>query len=143
VRQGGIIFAGPAAIAVMIFYYFIPFLIVAGAPDSFAELRPYVITASVLLIAFGSSIMASAAIRSSHIQADFASVFNPCGTRLDFVKGRRFKSAPATMNATCPKAVVFACLQYLLLSARRYQTSPLRLPTRAFLSTNVLRCSRL
>jgi hypothetical protein len=52
-RHGSVIFAGPAAIAVMIFYYFIPFLIVAGAPDSLAELRPFVITASVLLIAFG------------------------------------------------------------------------------------------
>lgn len=52
-RHGSIIFAGPAAITVMIFYYFIPFLIVAGAPDSFAKLRPFVITASVLLIAFG------------------------------------------------------------------------------------------
>jgi hypothetical protein len=37
----------------MIFYYFIPLLIVAGVPDSLAELRPFVITASVLLIAFG------------------------------------------------------------------------------------------
>ncbi len=52
-RQGRIIFAGPAAIAVMIFYYFIPFLIVAGAPDSFAKLRPFVISGLVLLIAFG------------------------------------------------------------------------------------------
>jgi hypothetical protein len=52
-RHGSIIFAGPIAIAVMIFYYFIPFLIVGGAPDSFAKLRPFVLTASVLLIAFG------------------------------------------------------------------------------------------
>ena len=53
-RHGSIIFTGPTAIAVMIFYYLIPFLIVAGAPDSFAKLRPFVITASVLLIAFGA-----------------------------------------------------------------------------------------
>src|SRR5260221_11540243 len=52
-RHGSIIFTVPTAIAVMIFYYLIPFLIVAGAPDSFAKLRPFVITASVLLIAFG------------------------------------------------------------------------------------------
>ncbi len=52
-RHGSIIFAGSAAIAVMIFYYFIPFLIVAGAPDSLSRLRPFVITGSVLLIAFG------------------------------------------------------------------------------------------
>jgi len=52
-RHGSIIFAGPTAIAVMIFYYLIPFLIVAGAPDSFAKLRPFVIIASVLLIALG------------------------------------------------------------------------------------------
>jgi hypothetical protein len=52
-RDRGIIFAGPAAIAVMIFYYFIPFLVVAGAPESFATLRPFVIPGSLLLIALG------------------------------------------------------------------------------------------
>ena len=52
-RCGSIILAGPTAIAMMVFYYFIPFLIVAGAPGSFAKLRPLVITAPVLLIGFG------------------------------------------------------------------------------------------
>ncbi len=37
----------------MVFYYLIPFPIVAGAPDNLSKLRPYVITTSVLLLAFG------------------------------------------------------------------------------------------
>src|SRR2546426_4016650 len=73
-RQGRIIFAGPAAIAVMIFYYFLSFLIVAGAPDSFAKLRPFVITASVLLIAFGFLQSWRARICSSRIQTHSARV---------------------------------------------------------------------
>jgi len=47
------ILVGPAAIVSMVFYYLIPFMIVAGAPDSLAKLRPFVISSSVLLIAFG------------------------------------------------------------------------------------------
>ncbi len=52
-KRGGIVLAGPAAIAIMIFYHLIPFLIVAGAPDFFARLRPFLISGSVLLIALG------------------------------------------------------------------------------------------
>jgi len=51
-RNSGI-FVGPAAIVLMVFYYFIPFAIVAGGPDFLAKLRPFVISSSVLLIAFG------------------------------------------------------------------------------------------
>jgi len=40
-RQGGSIFAGPRAVGVMVFYYLIPFLIVAGGSDSLAKLRPF------------------------------------------------------------------------------------------------------
>lgn len=36
----------------MVFYYFIPFVMVAGAPDPFAKLRPILMSGSVLLIAF-------------------------------------------------------------------------------------------
>jgi uncharacterized membrane protein len=49
-KRGGIV---PAAIAIMIFYHLIPFLIVAGAPGFFARLRPFLISGSVLLIALG------------------------------------------------------------------------------------------
>lgn len=49
----GAIFAGPAAIAVLGFYYVLPFAIVAGAPDPLASLRPFLILSSVLLIALG------------------------------------------------------------------------------------------
>jgi len=52
-KYGGSIFAGPAAIVLMIFYYLIPFLIVAGASDSFAKLRPFLVSGSVLFIALG------------------------------------------------------------------------------------------
>ncbi len=52
-RHGSVLVAGPAAMAVMIFYYFIPFLIAGGAPDSLAMMRPIVIAGAVLLIAFG------------------------------------------------------------------------------------------
>jgi uncharacterized membrane protein len=52
-KRGGIVLADPAAIAIMMFYHLIPFLIVAGAPDFFARLRPFLISGSVLLIALG------------------------------------------------------------------------------------------
>ena len=48
------IFAGPAAVTVMVFYNFVPFAIVAGAPDYLARLRLFLILSSVLLIAFGA-----------------------------------------------------------------------------------------
>jgi hypothetical protein len=52
-RKHALILAGPAAITLMIFYYFIPFQIVAGAPNSLGKLRPFVLSASAMLIAFG------------------------------------------------------------------------------------------
>jgi len=52
-RASAIIFSGPAAIALMIFYYFIPFQIVAGGPDWLGRLRPLVLLVSVIFIAFG------------------------------------------------------------------------------------------
>jgi TctA family transporter len=45
--------AGPAAVVLILFYYFIPFLIVAGAPDYFARLRPFVIAGALLMMAAG------------------------------------------------------------------------------------------
>jgi hypothetical protein len=48
-----VILARPAAITLMIFYYFIPFQIVAGAPNSLGKLRPFVLSPSATLIAFG------------------------------------------------------------------------------------------
>jgi hypothetical protein len=88
-RRGGIVFAGPAAIAAMIFYYLIPFLIVVGAPDFISRLRPFlIIGSSVLLIGFRAvPIIASETIRSSQIQADSARalVFSACRVRLDLV----------------------------------------------------------
>ena len=47
------ILAGPTAIIPMVFYYLIPFQIVAGAPDSLGRLRPFLLSASVMLIGFG------------------------------------------------------------------------------------------
>jgi|SRR5215472_126501 len=41
------------SVGVMILYHFIPFLIVGGAPDSLANLRPLLVAGSVLLVAFG------------------------------------------------------------------------------------------
>lgn len=52
-RASAIIFSGPAAIALMIFYYFIPFQIVAGGQDWLGRLRPLVLLLSVIFIAFG------------------------------------------------------------------------------------------
>ncbi len=52
-KRGGIVLADPAAIVVMTFYYLIPLIIVAGAPDFLAKLRPLLISSSVLLIALG------------------------------------------------------------------------------------------
>jgi uncharacterized membrane protein len=49
----GIVLLGPAAVAVMIFHYLIPFLIVAGLPDFVSRLRPFLISGSVLLITLG------------------------------------------------------------------------------------------
>ena len=48
-----IVRAGSAAIAVMVFYYLIPFFILAGAPDYVANLRLFLISGSVVLIALG------------------------------------------------------------------------------------------
>ena len=45
--------SGPAAVVLILFYYFIPFLIVAGAPDYFARLRPFVIAGALLMMAAG------------------------------------------------------------------------------------------
>ncbi len=47
------IFAGPAAIVLMICYYSIPFLIVAGVSESLANLRPFLVSGSLLLIVLG------------------------------------------------------------------------------------------
>jgi len=52
-RQIGMIFARSAAMALMISYYSIPFQIVAGGADALAKLRPFVISSSVCLVAFG------------------------------------------------------------------------------------------
>ncbi len=41
------------SVGAMILYHFIPFLIVGGASDSLANLRPLLIAGSVLLVAFG------------------------------------------------------------------------------------------
>jgi hypothetical protein len=41
------------SVGMMIFYHFIPFLIVGGAPDSLANIRPLLVAGSVLLVAFG------------------------------------------------------------------------------------------
>jgi hypothetical protein len=45
--------AGPAAVVLILFYYFIPFLIIAGAPDYFSKLRPFVIACALLMMAAG------------------------------------------------------------------------------------------
>jgi|SRR5581483_7465763 len=52
-RSSAIIVSGPAAIALMIFYYFIPFQIVAGGQDWLGRLRPLILLLSVIFIAFG------------------------------------------------------------------------------------------
>jgi hypothetical protein len=52
-RSSAIPFVGPAAVGMMIFYFFIPFQIVAGAPDWRGRLRLFVLSASVMFIAFG------------------------------------------------------------------------------------------
>lgn len=50
---GGIIVTSVVGIGFMIFYHFIPFLIVGGAPDSFAKLRPFFLAGSILSVAGG------------------------------------------------------------------------------------------
>lgn len=52
-RSGGIIVTSVAGIGLMTFYHFIPFLIVGGAPDSFAKLRPLLLVGSVLSVSGG------------------------------------------------------------------------------------------
>jgi hypothetical protein len=52
-RSSAITFVRPPALGMMIFYFFIPFQIVAGAPDWLGRLRPFVPSASVMFIAFG------------------------------------------------------------------------------------------
>jgi uncharacterized membrane protein len=51
-RHNRIIFAGPVAILLMVFYYSIPFVSVAGGPR-LARLRPFLISGAVLLVALG------------------------------------------------------------------------------------------
>jgi len=52
-RLSAVIGSGPAAVALMVFYYFIPFQIVAGGPDWLGRLRPLVLLAAVIFIALG------------------------------------------------------------------------------------------
>src|SRR5215469_9682335 len=52
-RTGGFMVVSGLSVGVMILYHFIPFLIVGGAPDSLANLRPLLVVGSVLLVAFG------------------------------------------------------------------------------------------
>lgn len=51
--QSGIIFAGSSSSRSYVFYYLIPFLIVAGGSDSLAKLRPFLISGSVLFVVVG------------------------------------------------------------------------------------------
>jgi len=52
-NTGSIIFVGVVAIGCMTLYHLIPFLIVRGASESLAQLRPFLLAGSVLSIALG------------------------------------------------------------------------------------------
>ena len=52
-RRSSNIVAGPLAVLLMIFYFFLSFLVVAGAPDFLVKVWPLLISGSVLLIAAG------------------------------------------------------------------------------------------
>jgi hypothetical protein len=47
------LFVGPGAVGLMIFYYFLPVAIIAGAPDSILRLWPWLMASSALLIGVG------------------------------------------------------------------------------------------
>jgi hypothetical protein len=52
-KSAGIIFSGAGAMALMIAYHSIPFLIVRGGIDSLAQLRPFLLSASLAVAVAG------------------------------------------------------------------------------------------
>ena len=53
-KSTGIIFSGAGAMALMIAYHSIPFLIVRGGIDSLAQLRPFLLSALLAVAVVGS-----------------------------------------------------------------------------------------
>ena len=51
--MASIVFAGPAAVVLVSLYYFIPFFIVRGAPDSLGRLRPLLLSGCALILLLG------------------------------------------------------------------------------------------
>ncbi len=67
--------AGLGAVALIVFYYSIPFLIVRGVPDSVGRLRPFILGGSALFLLLGCFQSLMATRSGSPVSKISASVF--------------------------------------------------------------------